>query len=179
MGTHVNGVNAAAQTVICNLLTQSGNSQLYREIMDPGYGTRATAGLPISFDLRTSEYQNGMITGPFKLLVRSQSELVLVTGTYTMQVGGHGTISNVQTKSLGNMNTLSAQLAQWDPDIKIQQKIFILPDDLVHRYYDVASKRFIPQSIRHVKIELFEYTGFDEHGPGGRTGVFTITSADD
>lgn len=96
-----------------------------------------------------------------------------------MQVGGHGTISRVQTKSLGNMNTLSAQLAQWDPDIKLRQKTFAIPDDLAHRYYDAASKSFIPQSIRRVKIELFEYTGFDEHGPGGRTGVFAITSADD
>lgn len=177
-GMHMHGVNIAAQTVICNLLTQSGNSQLYREIMDPGYGTRATAGLPISFDLRTSEYQNGMITGPFKLLVQDQSELVLVTGIYTMQVGGHGTISRVQTKSLGNMNTLSAQLAQWDPDIKIRQTIFTIPDDLVHRYYDAASKSFITQSIRRVKIELFEYTKFDEHGPADQAGVFAITSAD-
>lgn len=69
-GMHIHGVKTTAQTVICNLLTQSGNSQLYHEIMDPDYGTRATAGLPISFDLRTSEYQNGMITGPFKLLVQ-------------------------------------------------------------------------------------------------------------
>ena len=172
MGTHVNGVNTAAQTVICNLLTQSGNSQLYREIMDPGYGTRATAGLPISFDLRTSEYQNGMITGPFKLLVQDQSELVLVTGIYTMQVGGHGTISRVQTKSLGNMNTLSAQLAQWDPDIKLRQTVFTIPDD-------VARREYIDQNSRHVKIELFEYTEFDEHGPADRAGVYAITSADD
>lgn len=120
-----------------------------------------------------------MITGPFKLLARDQSELVLVTGIYTMQVGGHGTISRVQTKSLGNMNTLSAQLAQWDPDIKLQQKAFTIPDNLIGRYYDAASKRFIPQSIRRVKIERFEYTKFDENGPAGRDGVYVITSADD
>lgn len=166
-----NGVNSASQIVICNLLTRSGNSQLYQEVMNPNYGTRATAGLPISFDLRTSEYQNGTITGPFKLLVRNQSELVLITGTYTMQVGGHGTISNVQTKSLGNMNALSDELAQWDPDIKIRQKVFTVPDDIAREYY-------IDQTSRHVKIELFEYTAFDEHGPAGRAGVYAITSAD-
>lgn len=41
------------------------------------------------------------------------------------------------------------------------------------------AERFIPQSIRRVKIELFEYTTFNEHGPADRTGVYAITSADD
>lgn len=151
----------------------TANGSIYRDVMSVFEITTTTGMLPIKFNLRTAEYSNNTVTGPFKLIAQdSDQHLVYITGTYVMRIGGQGSITNVKTHILGDLT--NSALAEYEPQIKHQQYSVTIPTSFsktiklpVHEHIDGGPSDVI--------VDIFSYDlVYNQNGDTGEIAAFAI-----
>lgn len=151
----------------------TANGSIYRDVMSVFEITTTTGMLPIKFNLRTAEYSNNTVTGPFKLAAQDSAQhLVYITGTYIMHIGGQGSITNVKTRILGDL-TQSA-LAEYEPHIKHQQYPVTIPESF-SKTVKLPVHEHIDGGPADVIVDVFSYDlVYNQSGDTAEAAAFAI-----
>lgn len=157
--------------LIGSAMEAAGNANMCQEVLSVMGGDRSTENIPVNFNLRTSEYSNGAVKGPFKLLVQDdQQQLIFITGTYTMYAGGQGSITDLSAKAVASLNQFELTVANYEPQIKHVQRAITIPQSILDEYN-------VHNAPTKVIVDAFEFnmlTDAANQVDGGRARVYAI-----